>query len=573
MTELAPWLAEKEAGIAIKPVGSEDANLAPWLREAQPGIIEDTAKTLAPSVLRGSLAAITTPRTISDLTGQGVNWAVNKLAPDTKAAELANKFHEWDMGVGGAFPSYEQLKNETERDITGPLYEAKTGVGKGAQVFGEVLPSVMGGGALPALGRAAGAGIGSAGLGETVKALKENLIPSIPAWAEPIARGLGAIGGGAGARRIVTPLPATPAQAALVAAVKAKDPNFPMSAGQETGSPRFMGLEGRSPRMQALPAKQEDAFTRGTMKEMGVDGLATPENVAKGEDIGKAIGQITISGHISPPLFSQLNTDVTAAKRLFERAAGKHNSQTLQDVEQEIKLGASRNPNVRSMTGERYQFLRESLQSDIDAASTGSAKKALAKIRDSLDSAFGSSLGADEAARLKKLQKEYANYKVITDHANINPLTDTVRPEDVRGAVSSAWGKSAINENKGTLAPWARNVAKVATEFPKTEAPHGTSGLGVILGSLLGAGAGGLVDGAKGVLSEGLLGGITGGHAQDVIRTLKNGLGRAVSTGPAQAYFRNQGWLPNGSSPSDKETLARLLMAPPTKQLLPDHSK
>lgn len=574
MAEIAPWLAEKESAITIKPVGSENPNLAPWLTEEQPGLIEDAAKTVAPSLLRGTLAGITMPRTVSDLTGQGVNWAVNKLAPDSKIADLANKFHAADTGIGGAFPSYEQLKSETERDITGPLYDAKRPLGKGVQTAAEVLPSVLGGGVLPALGRAAGAGIASGGLGETVKALKENLIPSIPDWAEPVARGLGAIGGAAGARRAVTPFPAKPEHAAIVAAVKAKDPNFPMSAGQETGSAGLMGLEGRSSKMASLPEKQTEAFTRGTMKEMGVDGLATPENIAQGKVIGENIRNIRAASEINPTEFPGLNTEIGGIVRKHAGVVGKDNAKMISDLQKEIKLGASNSPAVASMPGKRYEYMRQRVQSAIDGSSTGTEKTALSEVRAALDDAFHRSIPKAQSAELKELEKQYANYKVISNKAPGDPGVDLVTPKEMHAAVAKDWGNAAVNEtSKSTLAPWARNVAKVTKELPKPEAAHGPSGLGFLIGMLSGAGAGAATGGIQHAVSEGLVGALAGTHANDIVRSLKETGARLATTSPAQTYFRNQGWLPNGSSPSDKETLARLLLTPPAKQLLPDHTK
>src|SRR5207253_115857 len=109
---------------------------------------------------------------------------------------------------------------------------------------------------------------------------------------------------------------------------------------------------------------------------------------------------------------------------------------------------------------------------------------------------------------------------------------------------------------------------------PKPDSSHGPSGLGVVLGLLMGAGAGHATGGVKGAVSEGLLGAITGGHASDVLNTLKNVTGRVAARPSAQAYLGNQAWLPGtASSAPTREQLVKLLMSNPQAGVIPNLSQ
>lgn len=569
-----PW-----AVVGTQPVQTQADD--PWAvvnSTGAPSATEDAAKAAGPALLKGAIGVATMPGTLDSILGKGASWAINKIAPDSGAAKALNMMNEADTDpkTGKSisdsksfFPSQDTVVGKVE-DKTGPLYKAKSGLGKGVETALEIAPSIAtGGGGIPGIiAKSAGGGVVSEGAGEAAKALKGYLPNAAQPWAEPVARGVGAIVGTGlptMARRAVTPLPAAPEQASIVAALKAKDPNFPMSAGQETGSPGLLALEGRSPKMADMPAKQEEAFTRGTMKEMGVDGLATPANVAKGKAIGDEIGNMRRGAEINQTEFPALNKDINGIVRKHAGTVGPDDAAVIKDIQNEIKLGAANKPGVLNMPGARYDYMRQKVQSAIEKAGTGTESKALSDVRTALDDAFHRSIPTDQSARLKELENQYANYNVLKNRTP-DITKDTVTPKEVSKAVAQGFGNAAVNENRGTLAPWARNAERVMTPFPTPADGHGASGLGVILGGLMGTGAGYATGGASHAVSEGLVGAITGGHAADVVRTLKNTAGRAVASDPAQAYLRNQTWLPGQATTMDRDTALRLLMSPPVQQ-------
>ncbi|KAH0536319.1 hypothetical protein GP486_008892, partial [Trichoglossum hirsutum] len=113
----------------------------------------------------------------------------------------------------------------------------------------------------------------SEGAGEAANALKGYLPKAAQPYAEPVARAVGAVGGSftpAGVRKAITPLPMSDQQLATVNALRARDPNFPMTAGQATESPGLMSLEARSANTRGIPEQQDRAFTGGVMRESGI---------------------------------------------------------------------------------------------------------------------------------------------------------------------------------------------------------------------------------------------------------------------------------------------------------------
>ena len=555
MAELedAPW-ATKPKDEKIHPKGEELPD-APWASQ-QPGVLEDVAKGAVSGLGQGIIAIPGLPGDLGELLNRGIDKGLSAIG--VQAPPLASS----PFSSAG-------IQKQVEK-VTGPFYQAQTPIGKGAQTAAQIAPMLVAGGEglVGTLAKAAGAGAVSEGLGEGANVLKGHLPEVMQPWAEPVARAIGVpLGAGlpATARLARTPNPMTAEQAATVAAVKGKAPNFPMTAGQETDSPFWRGVEGRSGKFADLPEKQTEAFTRGTMQEMGVDGLATPENIAKGSDIGTEIGNIRKANEITVPEFAQLNTDINQIARKYKGVVGPQNAQTIADLQKEIKLGAANSPAVASMQGPRYNYMRQRLQAAIDGASTGDEKTVLSEIRQTMDEAFHRSITPDESARLKQLETQYANYNVLKNKSPTATASgiDTMTPKEVSSAVGSHFGNAAVNENRGTLAPWARNVSKVTQELPppNTEGGPFTRLAGTAAGYL-----GGKAFGGDAPLVGGILGRDT---VNDVVQFLKNAGAKAASTAPAQAYLKNQAWLPSPATTMDKATLARLLMTPPVKQLGP----
>lgn len=570
MAEMAPWLAAEQ---------ETPSNVAPWLAAGKPAVeeeasaIKDAAKTVGPSLLRGSLAAITAPRGISDLTGAGANWAVNKVAPGSKAADMANQFHNWDSGMGGAFPSYDQIKGEMEKETTGPLYEAKTPFGKGVQTTSEVVPGLLAGGegALPTLTKAIGAGIGSEGLGEAAHALKGWFPNSVPSWLEPVAHGVGALAGGfagpSAVRRAITPLPMSDERLATVNALKQANPELvnASSAGQLTESPRVMAVEGRSPNMAGLPQRQEEAYTQGVMRQAGSDGMFDTPGLAQAKARGAELDALQNAHEMNPSQYGLLSqyasTRNVPGSELYKEVGP---SKAYQDVVDAIKNGpGGGNPPPASMTGPRFGVMKQELQKAGENAPTTHEGKAIFDLRERTKNAFEKSMPDDEAQRLRDLNKQYSNYMTIKD-IPVDVGENTVTPNQV-------FQKA---DRGSDLEAHATNASKVMTPLPprSTEVSDVASLLGSTFGAMSHGGAGYLAGGMPGLVAASGEGALTGLFtAPHYINAAKDVAGRVATRPLVQSYLKNQALRPgNPAFDNDPATIARILMTPPERQAVSD---
>jgi hypothetical protein len=468
-------------------------------------------------------------------------------------------------------PSSHQIQGQVEK-ITGPFYQAKTPAGKATQTATSVLPGLaLGGETVPGLlVKAAGAGVVSEGAGEAANAIKGHLPSSVQPYAEPVARAVGAVGGTfapAAIRRAVTPLPMSNEQFGAVNALRARDPNFPMTAGQATESPSLMSLEARSPRMQGVPAQQERAFTGGAMNESGIPS-DNFRDIGQGDLVGQRLGALYRSGSISPPEFNTLLRQIGTERRNLIRSAGVGNTPQVDEVRDMVRFGAQNNGTpVLDMPGQRYEFMRGELQRRIDAAGNPQERNALSNIRNHLDTAFSNTVGPGVTEQANNLENQYANYNVLR---NVPPQVgrETVSPQEVLSAVGHNWGNSAANTNRGTLAPFAQQAERVMTPLPGSP-PEGPLSrvLGAIGGLAIGGGAGHATGGMPGALSEGIVGAILGGErGHDVAQLAKGFTGRVVGSKPVQGYLGNQTWRPGSSTSADPDLIARMLLTPPVTQ-------
>lgn len=477
-----------------------------------------------------------------------------------------------DLLKGNILPTSRDLQSDVEK-VTGPFYQAKTPAGKAAQTGASVIPGLALGGetALGLLAKAAGAGVVSEGAGEAANALKGHLPKGAQPYAEPVARAVGAVGGTfapAAIRRAITPLPMSDPQFATVNALRARDPDFPMTAGQATESPRLMGLEARSPRMGAIPEQQERAFTGGVMNEAGIPGNDFRDIGPGGDAVGQALGQLHRSGSINQTEFQALQQEILNERRRLVRAQGNRNTPAVDDVRDMVRFGAQNNGTpVFDMPGPRYEFMRGELQRRIDGAASPQERHALSNIREALDRGFANTVGPTVAGQANNLENQYANVNVLR---NIPPRVgrETVTPQEVLSAVGHNWGNPAANANRGSLAPYAQDASRVMTPLPNAP-PEGPLSrvLGAVGGMLVGGGAGASTGGMPAALSEGIVGAILGGErGHDIASLAKSFTGRVAGTGPMQNYLGNQAWRPGPNTTSDSDLIAKMLLTPPVNQ-------
>lgn len=580
MAEVAPWLTGDKVSSKKLSDLVTGAEAAPWLKnEPEVGAVEDAVKGGVSGTAKGGIGLLGMGGDLQGLMSKfdispwleahtpGAEWLKAETAKTTKSG-VGKALAEGSGDVPGTYklPNSKQIQSKVE-EWTGPFYEPKRAAGRILHTAGEVLPGLaLGGETLPGLlAKSAAAGALGEGGEQAGAAVKEYLPKAAQPYAEPVGKTLGIIGGvftPAGARRAITPNPMSDEQLATVNALRARDPDFPMTAGQATQSPRLMNLEARSPLGQNMADQQGQAFTNLAQREAGLP--PGPFDVTGVNNVGNDLGTLRRGNAITGQNFTDLNRNISQERMRLGGVVGQQNNQTVTDLARDIRQGAANAPGgVLSMPGPRYEYMREHIQGLIDAAGSSQEKMALSRIRDHLDNAFSAGLSPDDAARLQQLETQYANGKVLQ---NVKPQVgrETITPQEVKQAVSSSWGRSAANQNRGTLAPLAEDASRVMTEHlpPAEGVPPWFD--------LASAGAGGLLTGGAGVLTGGLPGAVHATEGAVAGHLLKDSLykmgsrvaGAAVSNAPAQAYLGNQLWRPGSHTSAERDLLLRLLMSP-----------
>ena len=576
MPATAPWETD-DSGTASKKVAAPKLAAAPWeTNEKTLTVGEDLSdpKKAASSAYKGFVGTITTPRAISDLTGAGVNYLANKFAPQS-VADAANKFHNWDTGVGEAFPSYDQIIKETEEDPKFPVFhgklpEYKTGVGKAVGTGVELVPGLAAGGevVLPTVGRALAGGTLSGLMGSGVDWLHEKLPNVVPDWAPGVARAAGGAIGSGIAPRIATPLPMTDARLAETNALAATNPELRQasSAGQWTGSPRFQAVEARSPRAADVPQAQAEAYTRGVMRQAGADGqLWDAAGRGQASNVGDML-DILRNQHAVNPVEKRLLENQNRREYInLSNVVGRRDAAPMLNLNEDIRIGPSRGTpgyptslnhprHPTTIPGQRVGALAQKAQ----AAGTGTTPSLVGNrifdTRTRLLDALYNSMPVPEANRLRELNQQYSNWKTIEgipEEVGENTLT----PQQVGS-------RARDGSDLHTHATQAENVM---TPFPKptNEPSEGLKALSTLLGGLGGAVAGHHTGGSAGAVAEGTVGAIAGEKLPHFVNVAKNAAGRVAMNPTIQAWAKNQHWRPNVSitGAPNMEALVRALSA------------
>jgi len=585
-TELPPW----EEAAKVKKGTAPD--LPPWAEAAsklQPpvGYGEDMAKGAVPALAQGGMAVAGMGGDLQQLakagseaaTAKGINpfsalgdaFANSRLGKflqeDTaKHPTAIQQVSSGDMPGNVPLPTSAGIQKKAE-EVTGPFYESQTGPGKALQTGLRVLPSIAlgGGGVTGALAKSAGAGLVGEGAAEGADALKGYLPDAAQPWAEPVARAAGVMAGTglpALARGAVTPLPLNPQRTATVDALRAVNPELVQasSAGQLAEAPRLMAMEGRAPSMANLPTRQGEAYTQGVMRQAGAPGAMfdTP-GLAQAKGTGAQLEALRNAHSMSPAEFAALNRGVRQDQRDLFRSVG--NSEPYTNVRDQIAQGPTGgNPMPLNMTGERYGALKQITQNAAEGAPTTHERMAITGVRDRMNEAFHNSMPPAEAQRLRDLDQQYSNYKTI-ENIPREAGGRTLTPDQVHRKAGVGSPLETHSDNAASvMQPLPSSPAETASPLMKLAGMAG--------GYLTGAGvqtAGGM--GLAHALTEGgPLGAIAGREGVGpAIDFLKGTAARAVASPTGQGYLKNQRWMPSpATAPTDRATLLRLLMAPPT---------
>lgn len=452
-------------------------------------------------------------------------------------------------------PSSSEIQGGIERAIGQKFYQPKTTAGEYAQTAGEFLPALVGGEEAPLLrfvNRVALPAVTSETAGQMTKGTE----------LEPYARVAGAFAGPAalaGARRAITPFPATAERAGL-AQVLANE-GVDLTAGQRTGNLPLQWAEstvGDMPFAGGRPAEmmtnQKEQFTAAVLRRAGENAnRATPEVIDNAfRRIGNQFETIGARNHVAPD--QQFVNDLVGVRDEYQNLVGPHaRAPVVEGTMNDIATQMQHNNGV--LTGEQYNAMTSRLARQArNAQADPQLREALQGIRESLDDAFERTLqrngNTQDLDALRQARTQYRNMMVVeraATGAGSQTAEGLISPSQLRSAVVQQ-GRRAYARGQGDFADLARAGEAVMRPLPQSgTAPRQNLQHLLTLGGVM---AGGAHGGAEGGLM-GAMAGITGPGLA----------GRALMSRLGQLYLGNQALPAPAVANGPGSSLARALVA------------
>lgn len=477
----------------------------------------DVAKSFGSGIVKGAVGVATLPHTLATAGYNGAQWLAKKMGiegPD----------------VGDTFdflPSYEGTKAAVEDKVTGPLHEPQTLPGHYAQTAGEFLPNAVApGGVVTRVANVVTPAVVSESAGQLTKGTA----------AEPWARIIGGLVGGAGAQRVATPFPVNAERARQVAVLDAEGIGGNLTAGQRTGSEALRYLEsaastvpgggGRAVRMQQ--AAGED-FTRAALRRVGENApRATDEVIDRAfTRIGGEFDRLAANNTLVPDqrMVHDLRAAVADYHNLVQpNARAPIVENTINDIAQGLQANGGQLP------GEVYQALRSRLDRAARQSRTDpQLQDALFNLRNTIDDAMARGMSQADQASWREARTQYRNMMVIEKAAN------RAGEASAEGIITPAALASATKQQnfrdyargRGDYGELARAGAAVMQPLPNSGTAQRANAQGMLAagGAAVGAAAGGPAGAAAGTLAP-LVSQIAGS--------------RMLMSPPVQAWLANQ---------------------------------
>jgi len=540
-------LAQKQG----TPAGLFDDILGP--PKPKVGVAEDVAKSAGSGLLKGAVGLATAPIDMPKVAGEyGVSWLLAKAAekaglmPKGKTAEdFVKSAQETFGGPELAGPKVQKWIH----DAGVPDYEPQTRAGRYVESVGEVAPMIAAGpgGLLQKGVQSIGAGVGSEAASEAAKGTKY----------ETAARIAGGIAGGLtpnAAARVVTPFPVSASRAPLIATLDRE--GVPMTAGQKTGNRGLQYMESTLSDMpfgggkaRQIEESQKQAYTEAATKRAGMNGPATPENMADNYDrLGQQFETLGARNTLRmDPQFGQeigqVASDYAATVAPSQRAPGFQ--KFVDDIRNIAASGGA-------LPGDTYNAWRSRLGMLARGTSKPEDARAFAGLQEALDAAMERSASPADAAAFRQTRREYANYKTIekaAGGAGASTAEGNISPAQLRTAVASGKNRGKYVRGQGDLAELARAGVGVLSPLPNSGTPARLAAQGLLSapGAALGALSGGAPGAAIGTVLAPLLPALAG---------------RGLMSRPVQAYLGNQ-LLKEGFAPNEARALGLLMLSNP----------
>lgn len=512
-----------------------------------PTVATDIGRSTLPSLVRGAAGLATAPRGAMDIAKRGIAWGTEQAGfPDT-----ANRMRA-DVDKGSFIPSpffpvpASKVISGLEK-VTGPMYHPQTTPGKYYSAGVEALPGIgVGGFGVPNAVKTLTGALGSEAAGQAAEGSD---------W-ETMARVLGGVAGSkapSAARRVVTPLPASPEQIARSQNVESRGVH--LGAGQFTGNPHWNAVEAPARRMAGTgsgftPQEQAQDVSRALNRSTGAPNEMP--SVAGVRQQGRALGteREALANRTAMPVDPTLRGDMTTTEQQFRLAAGLPRTgragSGATPLDQFTQPGG---PNsivgpagpggggaaawtTGSRFGNRYLELRDQLRREAEAATSPALRTAYYQLRDSMDRAMqrGTHGTPDEGA-FERIHGQMANNRAL------GQVMNSGSPEAAHG-IANPGQFQTHHSNPSAEAPTFARDANAALNPPSWGSQFGHGLYPTLAGGALG------VLGAKylgphvGIPDPGIYGLLMGPAAAGAIYNPVTS--KALMSGPVQGYLRNQ---------------------------------
>lgn len=546
-------LAQLNGGVTAPPKAVVDPALLAQLNAA-PSVVEDVAKSGGIGLAKGTVGLAGLPGDAKTLIGSGLSYLESKIGRDPEAIKKSDAAMQAAPSI---FPTSGGIQSAIESK-TGEFYKPKTTAGEYAQTVGEFAPGILGGpGGLVRRGltQVVAPAVTSETAGQIAKGTA----------AEPYMRVAGALAAPlalAGARRAITPLPAAAERTNLANTLRGE--GVDLTAGQATGrkplqwaESAFGDMPGSGGRAARTMENQNEQFTNAALRRVGENAdRATPTVVDNaftriGNDF-ETVGRRNVV--VADP---HLGHDLNTVRNEYNNLVGP--TQRAPVVENTINdIGDIITQNGGHITGQQYNALTSRLARQARGANADpQLGEALRGTREALDDAMERSLRASgntaDLETLRTARNQYRNLMVVekaATGAGSNAAEGLISPSQLRNAVVQQ-SRRSYARGQGDFADIARAGEAILKPLPQsgTAPRQNLQHVLALLGGAAGGAAGGFPGAAAGIVAPAMA-------------------GRALMSGPVQAYLGNQLLLP-GQRDTAAQSIARALLASsPSRQLL-----
>ena len=477
--------------------------LAAPVPAAEPASIADVSKGVGAGLLQGGAYVAGLPGDLLSAVDAGVRNIPRLFG--APAATMPERTGIGKMAQAIEPPTSEQTTASMVKNITGPLYEPKSTLGKYGKTFGEMLPQALAG-----PGRAAAMPFQQAARQAARRVMPTVVAPAVASEAagqategtaaEPYARFAGALAGGvvpSAARRLRTPNPIDPGRQRAVQILERE--GVQPTAGQATGRKRLQYAESElgGGGTAGMLERQGDQFTAAVLRRVGENTAtrATTDVVDNAfTRLGSEFDQVARNNVLTPD--PELLRDMSRAWTHYSNVVGPSaRAPIVQDTMTDI-VALTRNPRI---AGNVYQRRRSQIDRAARTTTDSDLKTTLYDLRNALDDAMERSMTragrAPDVVRWQQARRQYGNLMVVQkalagggEQAGLGIIS----PARLRMAAASGPGRRNFLRGRSDFSDLAMAGNAVLTPLPNsgTASRLTASGLTTALGAIGGGAVG-----------------------------------------------------------------------------------